>query len=77
VDGSAGLTDEHRRRGSAYVGLLQESLASLQLLPANHALLGELEEFPTAQKPVISGCPRQTRPALTLRRRLISAATRC
>jgi hypothetical protein len=41
-----GLTDEHGRRDSAYVGLLQESLASLQLLlPANHALLGELEEF--------------------------------
>jgi len=41
-----GVTDEGQRRGSAYVGRLQESLSSLQqLLPPDHALLRELEEF--------------------------------
>ena len=41
-----GVTDQDQRRGNAYLGRLQESLATLQkLLPPNHALLRELEEF--------------------------------
>jgi hypothetical protein len=41
-----GVTDEHLLRAPAFMGLMQESLTSLeQLLPPNHALLGELEEL--------------------------------
>ncbi len=41
-----GVTGEHLRRGTVFLGLLQESLASLQQqLPPNHALLGELKGF--------------------------------
>jgi hypothetical protein len=41
-----GVTEERLRRAEAFVDLLQGSLTSLQqLLPPNHALLGELEEF--------------------------------
>jgi hypothetical protein len=41
-----GVTGEHLRRGTVFLGLLQESLASLQQqLPPNHALLEELKGF--------------------------------